>query len=86
MRTTLTLDDDVAAKLKEEMASSGSSFKETVNQVLRRGLNPADGRAAVKPFVVRGRALEALPGVSYDNIGELLQQIDAPYPPVNFSK
>jgi hypothetical protein len=39
MRTTLTLDDDVEAKLRAEMRRSGSSFRETVNRVLRLGLN-----------------------------------------------
>lgn len=32
MRTTLTLDDDNAAKLRDEMARTGRSLKETVNE------------------------------------------------------
>jgi uncharacterized protein (DUF4415 family) len=51
MRTTLTLDDDVVAKLKEEMRRSGRSFKETVNAVLRNGLN-APKKNKIKPFNV----------------------------------
>lgn len=80
MRTTLTLDDDVAAKLKEAAAANGTSFKETVNQVLRRGFGALEARPPQRRFVVRARALEAQPGVSYDNIGELLHHFDAPYP------
>ena len=38
MRTTLTLDDDVAAKLKDYARRKRVSFKEAVNTVLRRGL------------------------------------------------
>jgi hypothetical protein len=38
MRTTLTLDDDVAAKLKTESQSAGRPFREIVNETLRRGL------------------------------------------------
>lgn len=38
MRTTLTLDDDVALKLKRLAERSQTSFKQTVNDVLRRGL------------------------------------------------
>lgn len=38
MRTTLTLDDDVAEKLKAESRRSGQSFKQTVNEALRRSL------------------------------------------------
>jgi hypothetical protein len=37
MRTTLTLDDDVAAKLKTEAQRTGAPFREIVNEVLRRG-------------------------------------------------
>ena len=38
MRTTLTLDDDVAMQLRRKVQQSGRSFKEIVNDVLRRGL------------------------------------------------
>ncbi|MGH7962252.1 MAG: CopG family transcriptional regulator [Candidatus Binatia bacterium] len=38
MRTTITLDQDVAAKLKAEARRSGKSFKETINEAIRRGL------------------------------------------------
>lgn len=38
MRTTLTLDDDVAMQLKQKASQSGRSFKETVNDILRLGL------------------------------------------------
>ena len=45
MRTTLTLDDDVAAKLKAEARRDGRALKEVVNDVLRRGLS---ARAAAR--------------------------------------
>jgi hypothetical protein len=38
MRTTLTLDDDVAARLKTVVRHRHGSFKEVVNEVLRAGL------------------------------------------------
>jgi predicted DNA-binding ribbon-helix-helix protein len=38
MRTTLTLDDDVAVKLRELAERQKLTFKQAVNQVLRRGL------------------------------------------------
>jgi hypothetical protein len=37
----LTLDDDVAAKLKTEVQRAGRPFSEIVNEMLRRGLEPA---------------------------------------------
>lgn len=38
MRTTLTLDPDVAALLKKAVAKGDVSFKDVVNAALRRGL------------------------------------------------
>lgn len=38
MRTTLTLDDDVARLLRERTRLTGAPFKEVVNEALRSGL------------------------------------------------
>jgi hypothetical protein len=75
MRTTLTLDDDVAAKLREEMRRSGRSFKETVNTVLRNGLN-VPKKNKIGRFSVNPKKLKPRITVNYDNIGELLEQIE----------
>lgn len=40
MRSTITLDDDVAGRIREEMVRSGGSFRQVVNDLLRRGLDP----------------------------------------------
>ena len=42
MRTTLTLDDDIAATLKERARLLERPFKQVVNEVLRRGLSLSD--------------------------------------------
>jgi hypothetical protein len=49
MRTTLTLDDDVAAKLQELAERRRTSFKQTVNEVLRRGLAAQERRRPRAP-------------------------------------
>ncbi len=41
MRTTLTLDPDVAAMLKKEMRQQKATLKETINKALRAGLQPS---------------------------------------------
>ena len=76
-RTTITLDDDVAAKLKAEMRKSGKSFKETVNEALRVGLlkHPVPPR---KRFKVRAKDMGLKPGYSYDKPWELIEQIEGP--------
>ena len=78
-RTTLTLDDDVAAKLDQEARRSGESFRATVNRVIRRGLHPVGTDAARKPFKVRARKLELRAGIELDDIGALLDRLDGPF-------
>ena len=50
MRTTITLDVDVAAGLREVSLRTGKSFKQAVNDAVRQGLSPP---AAVRaePFI-----------------------------------
>ena len=79
MRTTITLDEDVRAHLEQEMRRSGQSFKETVNEVIRIGLTVKQRPQPVKPFKVRAKALGLRPGLSYDNIEELLDLAEGPY-------
>jgi hypothetical protein len=76
MRTTLTLDDDVAAELKAQSRRTGRPFREIVNETLRHGL--ASQRAAAgRPFKVAARDLGGLkPGLSLDNIAELIEQLE----------
>jgi plasmid stability protein len=77
VRTTLTLDDDVAAKLKAESRRAGRSFREIVNETLRRGLVGARTRGARVEFRVRARDLGTLrPGLSLDNVAEVIEQVE----------
>ena len=78
MRTTLTLEEDVASQLKAEMQSSGQSFKETVNYFLRLGLHTRERSQPIRPFVVKSRELNPRPGLDFDNVAELLEQAEGP--------
>ena len=40
MRTTVTLDEDVAALIESERVRTGESFRAAVNRLLRRGSSP----------------------------------------------
>ena len=78
VRTTLTLDDDVVAKLRAEVRRSGKPFKQAVNELLRIGLN-TPRKAMGERFRVDARDLgELKPGLSLDNIGELLEFAEGP--------
>jgi hypothetical protein len=79
VRTTLTLDDDVAVRLKAAARRSGASFREVVNQTIRSGLS---SRPPAKPkarFRVAARDLGALRiGVSLDSIADVLDHGEGP--------
>lgn len=76
MRTTLTLDDDVSAKLREHALKSGRPFKEIVNQFLRIGLKAAAGLPPRDRFVVKARPLGLQAELSYDNVEDVIEQLE----------
>jgi hypothetical protein len=79
VRTTLTIDEDVAALLQSEIRRSGEPMKQAVNRLLRTGLQEAAKPAKPTRFVVKPidtgltaeqwRAWEAK-GMSVDDILE----------------
>ncbi|MEA2937503.1 MAG: hypothetical protein QOC56_1007 [Alphaproteobacteria bacterium] len=77
MRTTLTIDDDVAAALERLRKSRDASLKEVVNDILRRGLRdiyqPPKRR---KPFRTRTANLGGSKIGSLDNIAEVLAVLE----------
>lgn len=77
MRTTLTIDDDILNKLKAKLKNSADkTFKEIVNETLRLGLSVEKELKKNSSFKVRSRPLGVIKGLNYDNIGELIEQIE----------
>ena len=76
MRTTLTLDPDVAAKAKKSAAKLRKPFKQIINAALRIGLDEVLKPPRAKPYRMKGRPLGLRPGLSYDNIAELLARLE----------
>lgn len=78
VRTTLTLDEDVAAKVNAEARRSGRAVRAVVNEALRAGLEAA-GRSRARPaFKVRATAMGLRSGVSIDSISALIDEIEGP--------
>jgi len=75
MRTTLTIEDDVAAELDELRRKHDVSLKEFVNDVLRQGLRAMDQPKKRKPFRTRTFSMGE-PLINIDNIGEVLNYLD----------
>src|SRR5258708_6612895 len=50
MRTTVTIDPDVARRLRIAMRAKNLSFKEALNEAVRRGLDSLVQKSKTKPF------------------------------------
>jgi hypothetical protein len=73
MRTTLTLDDDVAALLEKARRAKGLSFKQIVNQALQAGLTQAETPGQRRPrFKTRHADLGRCLIGSLDDVSEAL--------------
>jgi hypothetical protein len=73
MRTTLTLDDDVAIALERLRKSRDVGLKEVVNDVLRRGLKDVGASPKRRePFRTKSASLGRLRVSSLDNVAESL--------------
>ena len=77
MRTTVTLDDDVAVRLEQERKKRRASFKATVNGVLRAGLDAiGTPRRRRRSFRTKGFDLGPSLVGSLDNIEEVLSRTE----------
>ena len=77
MRTTLSLDDDVAALLKRVRKVRNSSLKEVVNWALREGLVKMTTPAAPrKPFRTRTVSLGRCYFASLDDVSHVLATVE----------
>ncbi len=63
MRTTVTLDPDVEARLREVARERGISFKEALNNAVRAGLMASRG---AREYRTPSRSLGLRPGVNLD--------------------
>jgi predicted transcriptional regulator len=73
MRTTLTLDDDVAARLERLRRARGQSLRDIINDALRRGLDDLTRRTHQSdPFRTESVDLGRLRLPSIDRVSEIL--------------
>jgi len=75
MRTTVTLDSDVEALLRQEMNRRRLSLKAVLNEAVRRGLHPA-GKAGGKPYRVKPFRSGYRPGVDRLRLNQLADELD----------
>jgi hypothetical protein len=78
MEPTLTLDNDVAAGLEEEVARTGRTLQQLVNEFLRHSLKKSRRSKTAKPFIVRARSLGVRTDLNYDCSNALIEQLEGP--------
>ena len=84
VRTTLTIDDDVAQELTELMHSRRTTFKDTVNHVLRQGLRVEQrGNTPLPPYRTELFASAFRPGTDPLRLNQLSDEIDAAHAPAD---
>lgn len=76
MRSTLSLDDDVAAQLEAWRVKQNLTFKEAVNSALRRGLNELSRPKARKPFRTKPVDMGSCRLANLDDIWEVLEEVE----------
>ena len=74
MRTTVTLDEDVAAALQTQARERGVPFKKVLNDAVRNGL-AAPTRTAV-PYRVPSRPLGLRPSINLDKALQLASDLE----------
>jgi hypothetical protein len=77
MRTTLTLEDDLAGLLKRRARELGIPFKEVVNRTIRAGLGEAaKARPHSTPKTIP-HSFGFKPGIDLDKLGQLADELEA---------
>ena len=76
MRTTLTLDRDVAEAVAKEVRRTGRGLKAIVNDALRRGLRLAGKAPRLPRFEVHPHPFDFRPGVDLDRMNQLVDELE----------
>ncbi len=76
MRTTLTIEDDIAVRIEERRRREGESLKQVVNGLLREGLRSGQGTPAVREYRTKAHALRMRPGFDTARLNQLVDELE----------
>lgn len=76
MRTTLTLEPDVARLIEEAAAQQRKPVKQVVNEALRRGLLPNETRRPTGRFRVRPHHTSLQAGFDAESFNQLADELE----------
>jgi hypothetical protein len=77
MRTTLTIDDDLAGLLKQRARELGIPFKEAVNRTIRAGLGGTVKARRGSAPKTKTHSFGFRPGIDLDKLGQLADELEA---------
>ncbi len=77
MRTTLTLDDDLALSLKEQARLLDKPFKQVVNDTLRRGMSQVVRETPAPGYRVVPNRSGLAKGIDPMKLNQLVDQLEA---------
>lgn len=75
MRTTLTLDPDVARLVADAMHRNRQSMKEVINAALRRALSGAQAKRE-EPYRLVAHHTELRPGFDHSSLNRLADELE----------
>ena len=80
IRTTVTLDEDVLNRVKDESKATGRSFRETLNELIREALvQERPPQRGTRRFRIDPIHTGSVRDLNYDCTGALLEKLEGPY-------
>jgi hypothetical protein len=76
MRTTLTIDEEIAERIRNEVELGKRSLKAVVNDALRRGMG-LEPVKRTKPYRVKAHSSAFAPGVDPGRLNQLVDELES---------
>ncbi len=76
MRTTLTIDDDIAVRIDERRRRDGQSLKQVVNALLREGLRSGQRPPRARKYRTKAHELRMRPGFDAAGLNQLVDELE----------
>ncbi|MDQ2774246.1 MAG: ribbon-helix-helix domain-containing protein [Acidobacteriota bacterium] len=79
IRTTVSLDEDVLERVKEVSKSTGASFKDALNNLLRSALAQSSSETPKRNLRLQTSNMGYYPHLNYDDIEGLIEYAEGPW-------
>jgi len=76
MRTTLTIEEDIARQIRKRVAEKKLPLKRVINDLLRAGFAGNGKKEKTVPFKVEPHSFGFKPGIDQDKLGQLLDELE----------